>query len=211
MPESDLVRHALASLGVDPSRDEIRAAHYIALAETEGHATPAHFWIRHYAVALGVPEIAVDEAVARLKDAFKDGTAWSEVVPGALEALKDLEQRSLRVAIISNTLVAGVVANSLARAGLCQVGKGPGVCVDVVLDSSELGFSKPDPRIFRAALRAMNTASEETIHVGDSLSADVRGALSVGIRPVHYDPLGSCADDTHEHLNDLRNLPDVLR
>lgn len=212
VPDSDLVRQTIAPLGVEPSREEIRAAHYLALAEAEGHATSADFdvWLKHYAVALGVPDISVAEAAVRLKDDFKDGTAWSEVVPGAFEALKDLEQRRLRVVIISNTLVAGVVADSLAQAGLCQVGDGAGICVDAVLDSSELGFSKPDPRMFAAALRATNTTADETIHVGDSLAADVRGAASVGIHPVHFDPLSLCADDSHDHLTDLRHLPKLL-
>lgn len=54
-----------------------------------------------------------------------EGTAWSEIVPGAKEVLEELERRQLRVAIISNTFVAGVVSNSLARAGLCQVARVP--------------------------------------------------------------------------------------
>lgn len=213
VPDSDVVRSAVAPLGIEPSRDHIRAAHYVAMAEAEGHGSPVDFdqWLSHYADALGVGRRHTADATVRLKEAFEDGGLWSEVVPGALEALKDLERHGMRIAIISNTMVAGVVARSLASAGLCQVGDGKGVCVDVILDSSQLGISKPDPRIFQAALEAMGTTPAETIHVGDSLSADVRGALGVGIRPVHYDPRLSCPDDSHEHLTDLRELPKVLQ
>ncbi len=213
VPDSDLVGHAVAPLGINPSRDDIRAAHYIALARTEAHQSPAdyHLWITHYAEALGAAQRHTAEAAARLKDVFKDGSIWSEVVPGALKALKELERRRLHIAIISNTMVAGAVARSLARAGLCQVGEGTGVCVDAIVDSSQVGFAKPDPRIFHAALRAMDTTAEETVHVGDSLSADVRGAVGVGIRPIHYDPLRSCPEDSHDHLVDLCHLPDLLQ
>lgn len=212
VPDSDLVRDAVGPLGISPSREDIRAAHYIAVAKSEAQATPADYdrWITHYADVLGVPKTHTADAASRLKEAFKDGSAWSEIVPGAFEALQDLERRQLRIAIISNTMVAGVIARSLARAGICQVGEGTGVCVDAIVDSSQLGFGKPDPRIFQAALEAMGTTAEETIHVGDSLSADVRGALGVGIRPVHYDPLRSCPDHSHEHVADLRQLRERL-
>lgn len=212
LPDSDLVRDALGPLHINPSRERIRAAHYVALAKTERDATSADYdsWIKHYTEALGVPQADLVDTAARLKEAFSDGSAWSEIVPGALDGLMDLDRRGLRVAIISNTLVAGVVARSLARAGICQVGDGPAICVDAILDSSELGFSKPDPRIFQAGLESIGTTAGETVHVGDSASADVRGAIAMGIRAIHYDPMELCVDDTHEHLDDLRRLTDVL-
>lgn len=212
MPDSDLVLRVLAPLGFESSREDMRAAHYLAMGRSEGHATVFDYnlWLRHYTEALGVPEDRLDDATVRIRSAFEDGQAWSEVVPGAPEALRELASRKLRISIISNTVVGGAVVRSLREAGLCQVGEGPGTCVDAVLDSSELGMSKPDPRIFHAAMDAMGTTAEETVHMGDSLSADVRGASAAGIRPIHYDPMHLCTDRSHPHLADIRALGSLL-
>jgi HAD superfamily hydrolase (TIGR01493 family) len=53
---------------------------------------------------------------------------------------------------------------------------------DAVLVSDAVGFRKSRPEIFRATLGALGTAPEETLHVGDSLSADVAGAAALGLR-----------------------------
>ncbi|MDG2303289.1 MAG: HAD family hydrolase [Candidatus Binatia bacterium] len=50
--------------------------------------------------------------------------------------------------------------------------------------SETVGIRKPRPEIFRHALEALGTTPEETVHVGDNLDADVRGASSLGMRTV---------------------------
>jgi FMN phosphatase YigB (HAD superfamily) len=54
--------------------------------------------------------------------------------------------------------------------------------LDVLVISDAVGVRKPRPEIFRSVLAALDAAPEETLHVGDSLSADVGGAASLGIR-----------------------------
>jgi FMN phosphatase YigB (HAD superfamily) len=51
----------------------------------------------------------------------------------------------------------------------------------------ELGFGKPDRRIFEAALRAVMTSPEETWCVGDNLVWDVKGAQALGITGIFKD------------------------
>ncbi|MBM4385774.1 MAG: HAD family hydrolase [Deltaproteobacteria bacterium] len=53
---------------------------------------------------------------------------------------------------------------------------------DAILVSDAVGFLKPRPEIFRATLGALGSAPEETLHVGDSLSADIGGAAALGMR-----------------------------
>lgn len=45
-------------------------------------------------------------------------------------------------------------------------------------------YMKPHPSIFRAALAAAGVAAHEALMVGDSLKADVAGALGAGLRAV---------------------------
>ena len=54
---------------------------------------------------------------------------------------------------------------------------------DSVTVSDEVGASKPDPRIFRAALEETGLEPHEVVHVGDS-PEDVRGAMAAGIQPI---------------------------
>jgi HAD superfamily hydrolase (TIGR01509 family) len=59
--------------------------------------------------------------------------------------------------------------------------------------SYRAGTAKPDPAIFRAALRALDVAPEETVMIGDSLDKDVRPALALGMRAI-WIPAGEAAD-----------------
>lgn len=54
--------------------------------------------------------------------------------------------------------------------------------LDAVLVSETVGFRKPRREIFDATLAALDVAPEETLHVGDSLRADVAGASALGLR-----------------------------
>ena len=54
---------------------------------------------------------------------------------------------------------------------------------DSVTVSDEVGASKPDPRIFRAALEGTGLEPHDVVFVGDS-PEDVRGAMAAGIQPI---------------------------
>lgn len=53
--------------------------------------------------------------------------------------------------------------------------------VDSVWISDEVGFRKPDPRIFEGALEEVGIDPSEAAHVGDSLDKDVAGANAAGM------------------------------
>lgn len=50
-----------------------------------------------------------------------------------------------------------------------------------VVISMEFGKAKPDPAIFKQALRLLGSAAEETVFVGDSPAADIEGARKTGM------------------------------
>ena len=56
--------------------------------------------------------------------------------------------------------------------------------VDFVLVSEEFGVAKPDPQIFREALRLAGVRPEEAVFVGDSAEFDMAGARAAGIPTV---------------------------
>jgi putative hydrolase of the HAD superfamily len=112
------------------------------------------------------------------------------------------------VAIVSNC--DGTAARILRVAAICQVGPGPGVAVETIVDSAVLGAAKPDPLIFHEALAATATTPERTVFVGDSHRFDVEGARQAGLHPVQLDPFDLYADHEHDRIASLSELADHL-
>jgi len=54
----------------------------------------------------------------------------------------------------------------------------------VLVDSAQVGCAKPDPRIFRHALDALGLGPADATFVGDSLSRDMAGARTLGMRHI---------------------------
>ena len=52
------------------------------------------------------------------------------------------------------------------------------------ISSAELGFLKPHPAIFEAALTAVGETADAAVMVGDSVKADIEGARQIGMRAV---------------------------
>ena len=82
--------------------------------------------------------------------------------------------------------------------------------VEVILDSSVVGLSKPDPAIFRLALDTLGVEAERAIHVGDTPAADVEGAWAAGVTPVLVDPYGLHPSVECVHVASLTEVPALL-
>jgi HAD superfamily hydrolase (TIGR01662 family) len=55
-----------------------------------------------------------------------------------------------------------------------------------VADSGKLGMEKPERPIFEWTRERLGVAMDEVVHVGDSVAADVAGALRAGMRAVWF-------------------------
>jgi FMN phosphatase YigB (HAD superfamily) len=51
---------------------------------------------------------------------------------------------------------------------------------DAIISSAEVGYEKPDARIFKEALTQLKVPPEHTLHVGDSINDDFNGATEAG-------------------------------
>ena len=86
--------------------------------------------------------------------------------------------------------------------------------VDFVLVSEEFGVAKPDPMIFREALRLAEVAPEEAIFVGYSVEFDMAGARAAGIPTVWVNrderPWTEPGPAPTRHIRSLADLPQLL-
>ncbi|HXM41936.1 MAG TPA: HAD family hydrolase [Bryobacteraceae bacterium] len=57
--------------------------------------------------------------------------------------------------------------------------------------SGDYGYRKPDPRLFQAALTALQVGPEEAIFIGDDRFRDVLGARQVGMKTILFCPRGN--------------------
>jgi FMN phosphatase YigB (HAD superfamily) len=56
---------------------------------------------------------------------------------------------------------------------------------DVIVYSHEVGWCKPDPRIYHAVCEQLGTASEDTVLL-DDVPANIEGARAVGMHGVVF-------------------------
>ena len=79
-----------------------------------------------------------------------------------------------------------------------------------VTDSSTVGKKKPDPEIFNHALKIGGVSSSEAVMIGDSLEADIEGALNVGMHAVHFMPLKKIQPTHYKEIEQLKELTFLL-
>ena len=83
------------------------------------------------------------------------------------------------------------------------------ICHEIV-DSSEIGLRKPDPRIFDRALEITGSSPERIIYVGDNYYADIIGAKNAGLRPVLLDEKGVFPDAGCTVIGRLGDLMEIV-
>jgi len=123
---------------------------------------------------------------------------------GVLETLRALRARGLHLGMVSN-IDEDQLDHLIETAGLRAY-------FDSLLSSEAAGACKPDPAIFREALRRAGCAPAEALFVGDTLAQDVAGANQVGMRSVllwHRDDTSAPSDGAVPH-HVIRRIPELL-
>ncbi len=147
----------------------------------------------------GIVVTDFDRMFADLFAYFADADAW-ELFPDTREALGELRRRGVRLGIVSNF-----------DSRLLPVCEGLGISqhFERIVMSGSAGYAKPDPRIFRLALRELGANADEALHIGDSEPNDVQGARAAGIRALRIDRREPSPDPSRQ-LNSLLELLTAL-
>lgn len=87
-------------------------------------------------------------------------------------------------ALASRGIALGVISNSHRSLQAFSEHFALDRYITIAVSSSEHGYMKPHQSIFDEALRRAGARPEEAVMVGDSLRADIQGALAAGLRAV---------------------------
>lgn len=139
-----------------------------------GELDAREFWFdvkRRAAEDVGV-EISLTDLTASFADGFK-------VRQGLLSLIGELRETDLPMAILTNNVreFASVWKSMIPVDEL----------FDAVVDSSDVGMRKPDPRIYEVALERLGAEPEITVFVDDT-HENVTVAEELGMTGIHFAP-----------------------
>ncbi len=190
--------------GTRPDQERLRQAHYRVMHDPD--SDPQKFaggvgeWWPWW-VGRALEHSGIDPHPEAVRALVASRGLWQAALPGAVEGVRAVRDAGYRVAVISNA--DGHVRRDLTAAGFDGL-------FEEIFDSTVLGVSKPNPRIFHIALDALGVAPQAAWYVGDSVLFDVGGARAAGLAEVVLvDPYGH-VDDYEPRVASVAELPGLL-
>ncbi|MHC4944363.1 MAG: HAD-IA family hydrolase [Planctomycetota bacterium] len=170
----------------NPSFEEsaVKRAMAVQLERTslisDGHYRYSDGWFELYIQGM-LETLACPKPWNGIRDglfALFDDPSSFQVFPDVLPCLEKVRARGLKTAVVSNWGYR--LPELFGKLGLTEF-------FDTIIASADVEVEKPDPSIFKHALKRTNSVPEHTMHIGDSLEADIMGARSAGIAGVLLD------------------------
>lgn len=178
---------------------------YLAMLESSGGRDR----VAQFAAARG--EDVDADAVHRTKsEVFRASLVEADLVPraGVAETVQQAHQHEMPVALVTTTSAENVAALAGALAGKLDLDG-----FDLLVDSSHVSASKPDPEAYAFALRTLDLDPGSCVAIEDNLGG-VTSARGAGVTCVAFPNANTAAHDfsvaearrDHLDLDDLRAL-----
>lgn len=105
-----------------------------------------------------------------------------------------------------------IISNGFKESTELKIGNnGLGKYFSTVFISEIIGFNKPDKAIFEHALLTTEAKIAESLMIGDSVEADIRGAQDFGMKAIYFNPSGNEKPADVEHqIHCLSELVKIL-
>jgi putative hydrolase of the HAD superfamily len=129
---------------------------------------------------------------------FRDSRGW-KLFPETLDVLKELQRLQYKLGIISN--FDSRIYSVLQSLNISSY-------FDSITISSQTGFAKPHPEIFKAAIRAAGVPANRILFVGDNLTDDVQAGAAAGMHTILIDRNGQHSGS--KSAKSIQNLTDLL-
>jgi len=198
----------LVENGIKVSFTEFKDAYIKArdalYVEADANLEEPHFNVRisNALESLGFSVDAKSGIVAGATNAFCEGfMEYVRIDEHASEVLRKL-QRKYKLGIVSNFAIPECVMKLLETHGLDKF-------FDVVVVSAAVNKRKPSPEIFQKALEKLDVDAAETVFVGDTVDADIKGAKDMGMKTIFIERRAQkeveqiCPDQTIKNLSGL--------
>jgi putative hydrolase of the HAD superfamily len=194
------------TLGLHIAPSEIKRAFYYADGLCNGDPRLASLGLRplmqhHIHLQFEALNLQREEKEKELVDSF---CAHSERYLRRNASLLERAKARYRLGLVSNFY--GNVAFLCEEAGLKPL-------LDVILDSAQVGMSKPDPEIFLRALEKLDLPPGRTVFVGDSYERDILPARRLGMKAIWLkgkNPRGPSEDPMDSSITSLTELDGLL-
>ncbi|MFL3662172.1 MAG: YjjG family noncanonical pyrimidine nucleotidase [Polaribacter sp.] len=119
-----------------------------------------------------------DALIDTLATAYIDNLSnFNHLFEGTLELLDYLKEKKYSLHIITNGFEE-VQNKKMINSKLYPY-------FEQIITSESVGVKKPDARVFEHALDVSKAKKENSIMIGDSLEADIHGAINVGLSAIH--------------------------
>ena len=141
---------------------------------------------RREVVGLALATLGIDDAgmADRIAQGYsRERDARMELLPDAVETVRWFRAAGARLALLTNGSGAAQRAK-VERFGLRDL-------FDAILIEGEVGYGKPDPRVYELALQRLRSAPEEAWMVGDNLEWDVMQPQKMGLIGIWIDVRGT--------------------
>ena len=107
---------------------------------------------------------------------------FAEPYPEIVGIIQKLKKQGVKMAIVTN-IVPELLEHQRKKVETLGIAE----LFDTIIYSAQLGFHKPDRRIFDHAAATLGVSNEECLFVGDDLKTDIAGAVGAGMEAVWLD------------------------
>lgn len=188
----------LAKDGAAPSPD---SATVRQRAAEENHEAPDHR-VRPLEGRLArIFAVEVSRALGLCPDFMAPIFGAARVFPETVPVLRELRARGIRTAVVSNSpwgSPADLWRGELRRLGLAPL-------LDAAVFCGDVGWRKPDPRIFRYAIDRLQVPPSDVLYVGDDPRWDRPDPATLGLRSILVER-GSYVADGGPSIPDLSGV-----
>ncbi len=191
-------------LGLDLNEDHLAHAYLEATREADVPEPPAveALWRRILERACGhdVPEGVADEFVRLSRRLPRSLPLYSDTK----RCLVQLSEEGRSLGVISNASSVEAVGEILGHAGIAPF-------FPLVVAGGTEGLAKPNPEIFRTAVRRAGVSPGDAFYVGDLPYRDAKAAAAAGLGSVWLNREGWGFGDDPPEITSLTELPFHVR
>ena len=125
------------------------------------------------------------------------------LVPNTMEVLNYLKEKNYKIHLITNGFLE-VQSIKMKTSGLDKM-------IDSSFVSEEVGFKKPDHRIFFHAMNEVGGNIENSVMIGDDLSVDIIPAKEIGMKHIYFNRKKISHNEMLDYeIEDLIEIKEIL-